>query len=88
MVIGSKVSEDKALADMVRSILTLAIDAFYRDDQIRDRYAMAFTNGFGSDAWKTMPTLHDFLGYCSYERLRMDGVSDDIKTAMNRIKVR
>jgi hypothetical protein len=49
---------------------------------------MAFTNGFGSDAWKTMPTLHDFLGYCSYERLRMDGVSDDIKTAMNRIKVR
>jgi len=88
MVIGSKVSEDKALADMVRSILTLAIDAFYRDDQIRDRYAMAFTNGFGSDAWKTMPTLHDFMGYCSYERLRMDGVSDDIKTAMNRIKVR
>jgi hypothetical protein len=88
MVIGSNVSEDKALADMVRSILTLAIDAFYRDDQIRDRYAMAFTNGFGSDAWKTMPTLHDFMGYCSYERLRMDGVSDDIKTAMNRIKVR
>jgi hypothetical protein len=88
MVIGSKVSEDKALADMVRSILTLAIDAFYRDDQIRDRYAQAFTNGFGSNAWWTMPTLHDFMGYCSYERLRMDGVSDDIKTAMNRIKVR
>jgi hypothetical protein len=88
MVIGSSVSEDKALADMVRSILTLAIDAFYRDDQIRERYAQAFTNGFGSNAWKTMPTLHDFMGYCSYERLRMDGVSDDIKTAMNRIKVR
>lgn len=88
MVIGSSVSEDKALADMVRSILTLAIDAFYRDDQIRDRYAQAFIQGFGSQSWWTMPTLHDFMGYCSYERLRMDGVSDDIKTAMNRIKVR
>lgn len=88
MVIGSSVSEDKALADMVRSILTLAIDVFYRDDQIRDRYAQAFIHGFGSQAWWTMPTLHDFLSYCSYERLRMDGVSDDIKTAMNRIKVR
>ena len=88
MVIGSKVSGEKALADMVRSILTLAIDAFYKDDLIRDRYAMAFTDGFGSSAWDAMPTLQDFISYCSYERLRMDGASDDIKTAMNRVKVR
>jgi hypothetical protein len=88
MVIGSKVESEKALADMVRSILTLAIDAFYRDELIRERYAQAFTEGFGSPAWWVMPTLQDFIGYCSYERLRMDGVSDDIKVAMNRVKVR
>jgi hypothetical protein len=73
---------------MVRSILTLAIDAFYKDDLIRDRYAQAFTDGFGSTAWSSMPTLNDFIGYCSYERLRMDGVSEDVKAAMNRVKVR
>lgn len=88
MVIGSKVDSEKALADMVRSILTLAIDAFYKDDLIRDRYAQAFTDGFGSTAWSSMPTLNDFIGYCSYERLRMDGVSEDVKAAMNRVKVR
>jgi hypothetical protein len=88
MVIGAKAEGEKALADMVRSILTLAVDVFYKDDLIRDRYAAAFTDGFGSPAWSAMPTLHDFLGYCSYERLRMDGDSGDIKAAMSRIKVR
>ena len=88
MVIGAKAEGEKALADMVRSILTLAVDVFYKDDLIRDRYAQAFTDGFGSPAWSSMPTLHDFLGYCSYERLRMDGDSGDIKAAMSRIKVR
>ena len=88
MVIGAKAEGEKALADMVRSILTLAVDVFYKDDLIRDRYAQAFTDGFGSPAWSAMPTLHDFLGYCSYERLRMDGDSGDIKAAMSRIKVR
>jgi len=88
MVIGAKAEGEKALADMVRSILTLAVDVFYKDDLIRDRYAQAFTDGFGSPAWSSMPTLHDFLSYCSYERLRMDGDSGDIKAAMSRIKVR
>lgn len=89
MVIGSKVGgSEKALSDMVRSIITLAIAAFYQDDLIRDRYAQAFLDGFGSPAWSSMPTLTDFISYCSYERLRMDGVSEDIKAAMNRIKVR
>jgi hypothetical protein len=91
MVIGSQGGEsakEKSFSDTVRSILTLAVDAFFKDDLIRDRYAQAFTAGFGSELWRTMPTLHDFIGYCSYERLRMDAVSDDIKTAMQQIKLR
>jgi hypothetical protein len=91
MVVGAKVGDganEKNLADTIRSILTLAVDVFYKDDLIRERYATAFTDGFGSSSWDAMPTLHDFISYCSYERLRMDGVSDDIKSAMNRIKLR
>jgi hypothetical protein len=91
MVIGSQGGEsakEKSFSDTVRSILTLAVDAFFKDDLIRDRYAQAFTAGFGSELWRTMPTLHDFIGYCSYERLRMDAVSDDIKTAMQQVKLR
>ncbi len=91
MVVGAKggdTAAERAFSDTVRSILTLAVDAFFSDDLIRDRYAQAFVGGFGSEFWLTMPTLHDFLGYCSYERLHMDGVSDDIKTAMQQIKLR
>jgi hypothetical protein len=100
MVVGSQAGEsakEKAFSDTVRSILTLAVDAFFKDDLIRDlrfaaalryRYAQSFIAGFGSELWQTMPTLHDFIGYCSYERLRMDAVSDDIKTAMQQIKLR
>lgn len=91
MVIGSKGGGDareKTLSDTVRSILTLALDAFFGDDLIRDRYAQAFTAGFGTELWSTMPTLQDFISYCSYERLRMDAVGEDIKAAMQRIKLR
>lgn len=91
MVVGSQGGEsakEKAFSDTVRSILTLAVDAFFKDDLIRDRYAQSFIAGFGSELWQTMPTLHDFITYCSYERLRMDGVSDDIKTAMQLLKLR
>lgn len=91
MIVGAKggdTAAERSFSDTVRSILTLAVDAFFADDLIRDRYAQAFVGGFGSDFWQTMPTLHDFLGYCSYERLKMDGVSDDIKTAMQQIKLR
>jgi hypothetical protein len=91
MVVGAKggdTAAERAFSDTVRSLLTLAVDAFFNDDLIRDRYASAFLGGFGSEFWQTMPTLHDFLGYCSYERLKMDSVSDDIKTAMQQIKLR
>ena len=91
MVVGQGKGEgakERTFSDTVRSILTLAIEAFFGDEQIRDRYAQAFINGFGTDMWATMPTLSDFLSYCSYERLRLDSVSGDIQAAMQQIKLR
>lgn len=92
MVIGSKrgstSASERMLADTVRSILALALDAFFSDLQIRDRYAAAYTHGLGSPEWLAMPTLVDFLSFCSMERLRLDAISGDIKSGLEQIKLR
>ena len=85
---GSGGAESQTLTDTVRSILALGLKAFFEDDLIRDRYAAAYVNGFGSPEWSTMPTLHDFLSYCSHERLRLDSMSGDTKAALETIKLR
>lgn len=53
---GSGSGESQVLTDTVRSIIALALKAFFGDDLVRDRYAAAYSNGFGSDEWSTMPT--------------------------------
>jgi len=63
MVVGSKRGNgaaERTLCDTVRSILALALEAFFGDLQIRDRYASAYTHGLGSPEWLAMPTLVDF----------------------------
>ncbi len=56
--------------DSVHSILGLAVNAFYEDLEIRQRFAMAFSQGFGSLEWRNMPVFTDFIPFCSLERLR------------------
>lgn len=85
---GSGSVRSQTLTDTVRSILALALKAFFSDDLIRDRYAAAYTNGFGSDEWSIMPTLEDFLGFCSHERLRLDSLTGDTKAALETIRLR
>jgi hypothetical protein len=84
----SKSAESIIHTDTLRSIIALAIKAFFSDDLIRDRYAAAYINGFGSDEWFVMPTLHDFLSFCSHERLRLDSSSGDISAALETIQLR
>ncbi|NEQ64381.1 MAG: hypothetical protein F6K21_02560 [Symploca sp. SIO2D2] len=89
MVIGAKLpSSERAFADTVRAILTLALDAFFSDIQIRDRYAQANQRGLGSSEWSAMPTLVDFVDFCSIERLRLDSLSGDITGALEQVKLR
>lgn len=91
MVVGTKRGEgarEQALSDTIRSILALALEEFFGDWQIRDRYAKAFINGFGSPEWLATPTLSDFLNYCSSERLQLDTIAGDIQTALPLIKLR
>ncbi len=90
MVAGNRrgSAESNVLTDTVRSIIALALKAFFEDDLIRDRYAAAYTNGFGSVEWSTMPTLHDFLSLCSHERLRLDSLTGDTKAGLETIRLR
>jgi hypothetical protein len=89
MVVGSGGNaQTKQQVDAVRSIIALALKAFFGDDLIRDRYAAAYTNGFGSDEWFAIPTLHDFLSFCSHERLQLEDNSNETKGALETIKLR
>jgi len=90
MIIGGrgKNTQSQNISDAVRSIIALALKAFFSDDLIRDRYAAAYTNGFGSDEWFAMPTLHDFLSFCSHERLQLSDNTGDNKAALETIKLR
>jgi hypothetical protein len=89
MILGSKSSgSNRKLADTVRSVLTLALSAFFSDDFIRDRYAAAFLGGLGSQEWKNTPTLIDFITFCSIERLQVPTHSTEIKEALETVKLR
>lgn len=57
--------------DSVKSLLTLALEEFYNNDDIKNRFAIAFRKGFGSIEWQQMPTLIDFKQFLSLERLKL-----------------
>ncbi len=74
--------------DSVHSILGLAVNAFYEDLEIRQRFAAAFQKGFSSLEWRNMPVFDDFIPFCSIERLRLPNTTSDILKALDYIKLR
>ncbi|MGH1396116.1 MAG: hypothetical protein ACRAVC_19110 [Trichormus sp.] len=87
MVLGSS-SDNQLLAQTVRSLINLALSAFFADIGIQERYRMAIEGGFGSPAWQKTPTLKDFLYFCSPEHLRLDAVSGRVEDALSQIHLR
>lgn len=79
------------LRKTIRSILTLLLTQFFEDDDISDRYTESFACGFGSPQWQTMPTLRDFLKFCTMERLEesdaLAGGASDISKAMDFVRL-
>lgn len=57
------------LAQRVDAILMQALDIFLSDPDIIERYNCAFNQGWKSLEWQDMPTLKDFLRFCSIARL-------------------
>lgn len=50
-------------AKRVKSLLNYTIDSFFLDPEIDNRYKRAHEEGFGTAAWKKMPTLHDLVAF-------------------------
>ncbi|OUL24561.1 hypothetical protein BV378_19490 [Nostoc sp. RF31YmG] len=87
MVLGSS-TENQLLGQTVRSLINLALTAFFRDRHIQQRYSEAMACGFGSPAWQKTPTLKDFLNFCSEEHLQLDSVSSRVEDALSQIQLR
>ncbi|ABA22496.1 conserved hypothetical protein [Trichormus variabilis ATCC 29413] len=87
MVLGSS-NDNQLLTQTVRSLLNLALSAFFADKGIQERYKMAIAGGFGTPAWQKTPTLHDFLHFCSPEHLQLDSVSGRVEDALSQIHLR
>ncbi|MUG93838.1 hypothetical protein F7734_16025 [Scytonema sp. UIC 10036] len=87
MILGSS-SENQLLTQTVRSILNLALGAFFTDEGIKQRYREAIEEGFGTQAWQKTPTLHDFLIFCSPEHLQLDSIGGRVEDALNQIHLR
>ena len=87
MVLGSS-SESQLLSQTVRSLLNLALSAFFADKGIQERYKKAIAGGFGTQAWQKTPTLRDFLNFCSPEHLQLDALSGRVEDALSQIHLR
>jgi hypothetical protein len=87
MVLGSS-TESQILSQTVRSLLNLALEAFFADEGIKERYHQAIAGGFGSPAWPKTPTLKDFLYFCSPEHLQLNSVSGRVDDALSQIQLR
>ncbi|MGJ5674491.1 MAG: hypothetical protein ACR9NN_12900 [Nostochopsis sp.] len=87
MVLGSS-TESQLLSQTVRSLLNLALGAFFTDEGIKERYQEAIAGGFGSLAWQKTPTLRDFLYFCSPEHLQLESIAGRVEDALNQIQLR
>jgi hypothetical protein len=87
MVLGSS-TESQILSQTVRSLLNLALEAFFADDGINERYRQAMAGGFGSPSWQKTPTLRDFLYFCSPEHLQLNAVSGRVEDGLSQIQLR
>ncbi|GAX42134.1 hypothetical protein NIES4075_31340 [Tolypothrix sp. NIES-4075] len=87
MVLGSS-TDNPLLSQTVRSLLNLALTAFFADEGIKERYRIAIAGGFGSPAWQKTPTLRDFLYFCTTEHLQINSVSGRVEDALSQIQLR
>jgi hypothetical protein len=85
MIIGS--NSDELLTQSIRSVLALALTAFFKDPEIDARYQAAIEGGFGSPAWAETPTLEDFLPFCTQDRLQFEKLQNNLENAFQTIEL-
>jgi|GEM_PF-156745 len=88
MVLGKGEGISPVLKNNVRAILTLALNEFFQDHEILERYDLALYHGQGSSYWQAIPTLHDFLAFCKAERLNIKLGTPGLDEALEVINLR
>ena len=73
------------LAQRVDAILMQALEMFLSDSDIIERYNEAFTKGWKSTEWQDIPTLKDFVRFCSIARLNIQKPEAIDHQAINQI---
>ncbi|MEM6353884.1 MAG: hypothetical protein AAF766_24320, partial [Cyanobacteria bacterium P01_D01_bin.14] len=87
MIVGSA-ANGSVMTQTIRSILVLALNAFFEDPQIQRRYLAALEGRLGSTAWQQTPTLADFLQFCTAAKLDLHQVGSNIEAALHMIELR
>jgi hypothetical protein len=67
MVVG--IGTDESLKTTIRTVLYCILNGFFIDEAILERYTKAEAGGLGSEAWQAMPTLRDYLKFCTLEEI-------------------
>jgi hypothetical protein len=88
MVIGDGKGENRVFTQTIRSLLNLALNAFFADSEINQRYDAALQQGLGTSAWDNIPTMADFVEFCSPEHLNLESISGNVKEALQQIQLR
>lgn len=60
---------DSTTARTAKDSLSLLVDSFLKDPEMRRRRDLAFDDGLGKGAWEQFPTLRDFIPYMIFDHL-------------------
>ncbi|KAB8333855.1 hypothetical protein SD80_011385 [Scytonema tolypothrichoides VB-61278] len=86
MVLGTNpVGVSPTMISNIESIITIAIETFFNDDDIKLRYKLALENGLGTTEWADIPTLKDFYNYCSPGFIKLDSIADNSQEILNAL---
>ncbi len=92
MVLGTNpIGMNSTMVSNIESIITLTVETFFADDDIKLRYKEALEKGLGTPEWNDTPTLNDFYNYCSPGYIKLDTItnnSEDILKALDQIRLR
>jgi hypothetical protein len=92
MVLGTNpAGVSPTMISNIESIITIALETFFNDDDIKLRYKLALENGLGTTEWADIPTLKDFYNICSPGFIKLDSItnnSKEILDALDQIRLR
>ncbi|RCJ19068.1 hypothetical protein A6770_32315 [Nostoc minutum NIES-26] len=92
MIIGTNsIGVSFSMVSIIESLISLALQTFFNDDEIKLRYQAAFKAGIGTPEWQDTPTLKDFCKYCSPGYINLDSLSSsstEVTEALGHIQVR